>query len=827
MPRRGGVPFQSRSYLTFLDSPCRRITVEGMPASHTSTTPERIAILPLRNSVLFPMSVVPINVGRPRSVRLVQELDRDSALVGVVAQRDPNIVEPTFDELFTVGTLARVVKVIRLNASSYSVVLNGLGRFHIVEPLGLEPYMRAVVERVTEVDDPSEDLQKLGTKLRESMREVLALMPNLPKETASILDNVREPGALADLVASNFPDELAGVRVRQQVLEALSVRERVTLVSRMVERQLEALRVKDEISNIVAEEMTRSQRTYVLRQQMRTIREELGESPDDDEVEQLRERLALTELPEEPAKTARKQLTRLSGMQPQSAEYQVTRNYVEWLLDLPWSHATPDRLDVSEVRRCLDEDHYGLERVKKRIVEYSAVRQLRKDNRGPILLFLGPPGVGKTSLGRSIARAMGRRYGRISLGGVRDEAEIRGHRRTYVGALPGRIIQALKKVGTNNPVLVLDEVDKMGADVRGDPAAALLEVLDPAQNDSFVDHYLGVPFDLSKVTFLATANYRSGIPEALGDRMETIEVPGYTLTEKRSIAQSFLVPKQLREHGLEKNQVTFEPAGIEALIDAYTREAGVRGLERAVASVCRDMAVRLAEGKTVQDVHVDSELVRELMGPPRYRPELPDRQLAPGVAVGLGASGAGGELLIVEATRMPGKGGVRITGNLGPILTEAAHTAVSFVRSKSERLHLNPEWIKTIDLHMHVPRARAVQDNADIGLTMFCAVASLLLEVPCRPEIAVVGELTLRGSVLPVRGVKAMLLAAHRAGLSEVLLPERNRVDLEEVPSEVLDDLHIHLVSRVDQVLALVLAPPDRDGPTPTHANSSLGEARP
>jgi ATP-dependent Lon protease len=789
-----------------------------------SARPERIAILPLRNAVLFPMSVVPINVGRPRSVRLVEDLDRDSALVGVVAQRDSATVEPTFDELFNVGTLARVVKVIRVNASSYSVVLNGLGRFHVTEPLGLEPYMRAEVQRAFDVIPDDEELPTLGERLRSSMREVLGLMPDLPRETQSILDNVREPGALADLVASNFPEELAGVHVRQQVLEALDVRERVKIVLKMVERQLEALKVKDEISSLVAEEMTRSQRAYVLRQQMRTIREELGESPDDDEVEQLRERVALTEMPEEVEKTAKKQLSRLSGMQPQSAEFQVTRSYVEWLVDLPWKHSTPDRLDVSEVSRCLDEDHWGLERVKKRIVEYSAIRQLRKDNRGPILLFLGPPGVGKTSLGRSIARAMGRRYGRISLGGVRDEAEIRGHRRTYVGALPGRIIQALKKVGTNNPVLVLDEIDKMGADMRGDPAAALLEVLDPSQNDSFVDHYLGVPFDLSKVTFLATANYRGGIPEALRDRMEVIDVPGYTISEKRAIAQSFLVPKQLREHGLAESQLKFEPEGIDLLVDSYTREAGVRGLERAIASVCRDMAVRIAEGKTVEDVHVNPELVRDLMGPPRYRPEVPERRQTPGTAVGLGASGAGGEILIVEATRMPGKGNVRITGSLGPILTEAAHTAVSFVRSKSDRLALDPEWIKSIDLHMHIPRAKAVQDFAGIGVTMFCAVASLLLDVPCRSDIAVVGELTLRGSVLPVGGVKAMMLAAHRAGLREVLLPARNEPDLIEVPNEVRSELRVHLVSRVDEVLSLVLERPDHLEPTPSRAAPSPGE---
>ncbi len=775
-----------------------------------SLGPERIAILPLRNSVLFPMSVVPINVGRPRSVRLVEELlGRDSPLVGVITQRDSDTVEPTFDELYTVGTLARVVKVIRLNASSYSVVLNGLGRFHLLEPLGLEPYMRAEVQRVAEASSLTPELQELGKKLRETTREVLALMPDLPKETASILDNVREPGALADLIASNFPEEHASIHVRQQILEGFDIGERVRLVQGMVARQLEVLKVKDEISSLVADEMSRSQRDYVLRQQMRNIREELGEASEDDELEQLRERIDLANMPQEPQRMARKQLGRLSGMQPQSAEYQVTRTYVEWLVDLPWARTTPDRIDVKDVRRCLDEDHFGLDRVKRRIVEYTAIRQLRKDKKGPILLFVGPPGVGKTSLGRSIARAMGRRYGRISLGGVRDEAEVRGHRRTYVGALPGRIIQALKKVGTRNPVLVLDEVDKMGVDMRGDPAAALLEVLDPEQNDSFVDHYIDLPFDLSEVTFLATANYRGAIPEALRDRMEIIEVPGYTRMEKRSIAQQFLIPKQLREHGLREEQLRFDPGGIEAIIDLYTREAGVRNLEREIAAICRDITVRLVEGKEVTGVVVTQDLVRELLGPPRHRPEVAERELMPGVSVGIGLTESGADLLLVEVTRMPGSGEIRVTGNLRKVMKESAAAAVSFVRSKADQLKLDPEWLKSIDLHLHVPRAGATRDAASAGLTMFVAVASLLLDAPARADVAVVGELTLRGNILPVSGVKAKLLAAHRARIREVVLPQRNERDLEEVPEEVRRDLVVHFVSRVDQVLSLVLAPPE------------------
>lgn len=792
----------------------------------TGSRAQSVAILPLRNSVLFPMSVVPINVGRPRSVHLVEDLiGRDDALVGVLSQRDADTVEPTFEQLYSVGTLAKPVKVIRLGPANYSVVLNGLGRFRIKRPDRLEPYMHAEVERLDEVTSDEEELGRLGERLRERTRRALTLIPNLPRETASILDNVRDPAALADLIASNFPEEHAGIALRQEVLEALDRTERVAKVLAIVERQLEVLRVKDEITALVTEEMSRSQRDFVLRQQMRAIREELGEAGDDDEIDQLRERIARAELPPEAEQAARKQLSRMASMQPQSAEFQVARNYVEWLADLPWSRSTPDRFDVRVVRRCLDEDHYGLERVKRRIVEYAAIRQLRRDKRGPILLFAGPPGVGKTSLGKSIARAMGRRYGRIALGGVRDEAEVRGHRRTYVGALPGRIIQALKKVGTKNPVLVLDEVDKLGADVRGDPAAALLEVLDPAQNDAFVDHYLGLPFDLSQVTFLATANYRHQIPEALKDRMELIEVPGYTRTEKRSIAQQFLVPKQLKEHALTRDNLVFESEGIETIIDFYTREAGVRGLEREIAAVCRDATVRMADGKTVEHETVGRAYVEEVLGVHQHDPEVADRKYAPGAATGLAVTGAGGDLLVVEATRMPGKGNVHVTGALRNVMKESAATAVSFVRSRADRLQLDPEWLRSIDLHVHVPRGGGAQDAASVGLPMFVAVASLLLDAPARSDVAMTGEITLRGNILPVTGIKDKLLAAHRAGILAVVLPKRNERDLEEVPEEARDDLEIHLVSKLEEVLPLVLAAPDSGEERPIPPAS--GEARP
>jgi ATP-dependent Lon protease len=769
---------------------------------------ETLPILPLRNSVVFPASVVPINVGRPRSVRLVEDLlGHERAVVGIVSQREAVVDEPGFADLFDVGTVARVVKVIRLGPSNYSVVLHGLARLKIVGPASLEPYMRARVRRIPEDLERDAELDALGASLREGMREVTNLIPSLPRETAGILDNVRESGALADLIASNLTSEHASVEDKQKILETFSPQARVRQVLAIVNRQLELLRVKKEISTMVADE-GKSQREQILRQQMRSIKEELGEGGDEDELDELRERIHKAQLSEEALKVAKKQLSRLAGMQPQSAEYNVTRTYLEWLADMPWAKATPDKLEVEETRRCLDEDHYGLEKVKKRIVEYVAVRKLRADKKGPILCFIGPPGVGKTSLGRSIARSMGRRYHRIALGGVRDEAEVRGHRRTYVGALPGRIVQGMKKVGVKNPVLVLDEVDKMGVDLLGDPAAALLEVLDPEQNYGFVDHYLDVPFDLSQVTFLATANNPDTIPGPLYDRMEVIEVPGYTRSEKKSIAREFLCPKQLSAHGLTDEKLLFVEEGVEKIIDSYTREAGVRGLEREIGSVCRHVAMRLAEGHADGLLTADAEAVEKILGPPRHTPDLAERTSAPGVATGLAWTPTGGDILFIEATQMPGKGEVTITGNLKSVMTESAATALSFVRSRASTLGLDPEFLKATDLHLHVPKGGTPKDGPSAGVPMFSAVASLLLKCPVRKDVAMTGEITLRGNILPVGGIKEKLLAAHRAGIREVLMPAKNERDLDDVPKDIKAELKIHLIKRIDEVLPIVLEPP-------------------
>jgi ATP-dependent Lon protease len=769
---------------------------------------ELLPILPLRNSVVFPASVVPINVGRPRSVRLVEDLvGLERAVVGIVSQRDAEVDEPRYEDLYDVGTVARVVKVLRLGPNNYSVVLHGLARFQITQRATLEPYMRARARRIPEDLERDVELDALGASLREGTRQVLSLMPNLPRETAGILDNVRESGALADLIASNLSPDQASVSDKQQILETFEPKARVRAVLTIVNRQLEMLRVKKEVTSMIADE-GKAQREQILRQQMRTIKEELGEGGEEDEVDELRERLRAAGLPDEVQKVARKQLGRLAGMQPQSAEYNVTRTYLEWLADVPWNKTTPDRLDIEETRRCLNEDHYGLEKIKKRIIEYMAVRKLAGSKKAPILCFIGPPGVGKTSLGRSIARSMGRRYHRIALGGVRDEAEVRGHRRTYVGALPGRIVQGMKKAAVKNPVIVLDEVDKMGVDMLGDPAAALLEVLDPEQNSTFQDHYLDVPYDLSQVTFLCTANNPDTIPAALWDRMEVIECAGYTRSEKLNIAKEFLCPKQLSAHGLTDERLDFTREGLEKIIDSYTREAGVRNLEREIGAVCRSLVMRIAEGETNMVLVAEPDAVEKILGPPRYMPDLAERTSSPGVATGLAWTPSGGDILFIEATSMLGKGEVLVTGNLKSVMSESAATAVSYVRSRAKDLGLAPEFLKGMDLHVHVPKGGTPKDGPSAGVTMFTAVASLLLACPVKKDVAMTGEITLRGNVLPVGGIKEKLLAAHRAGIREVLIPARNEPDLEEIPREVRDELKIHLIKRVDEVLPLVLEPP-------------------
>src|SRR5450432_4944773 len=753
--------------------------------------PEIISILPLRNSVLFPGSIIPIDVGRRKSVRLVEDaIAKERPVIGILTQKDARTEDPGSGDLYMVGCAARILKVIKLAKDNFSVILQGVSRFEVTGFEGTEPFLTANVRPVPDAMASDVELDALVMNLKDIAKRVVKLMPELPKEAGALVDSVTEAGHLADLITSHLELE---VSEKEDVLETFDLKTRVRKVLQFLSRQLEVLKVRERINTQVQEEMGRNQREYVLRQQLKAIKEELGELDDGGgDLDEFGEKITKCKMSEEAEKVAKKQLERLKGMQPSSAEYTVTRTYLEWLVELPWSISTEDHIDLPEVRRCLDEDHYDLDKVKKRIVEYMAVRKLKNDKKGPILCLAGPPGVGKTSLGRSVARAIGRKFGRISLGGVRDEAEIRGHRRTYVGSLPGRIIQGIKKAGTNNPVFVLDEIDKLGHDFRGDPASALLEVLDPEQNSSFSDHYLEVTFDLSKVMFIATANQLDPIPWALRDRLEIIELPGYTRQEKKMIARKFLVPKQLDDHGLVGGMCEITDEAIFEVVDSYTREAGVRNLEREIGSVCRAVAVKVAEGQAKEHEIVTPEVVEEVLGPKKYVSEVAERVGEPGVATGLAWTAVGGDILFIEATKMPGKGKLTLTGQLGDVMKESVTAALSFVRGRAAALGLDPgNFLENIDLHVHVPAGAVPQDGPSAGVTMYTALVSLLTGVPVRPDVAMTGEITLRGNVLQNGGLKEKLLAAHRAGIKRVIIPERNVKDLIDVPDEVKKEIEI------------------------------------
>ena len=770
--------------------------------------PDSLPILPLRNSVLFPNSIIPIDVGRRKSVRLVEDaIAKERPVIGILTQRDARTEDPASGDLYLVGCAARILKVIKLAKDNFSVILQGVSRLEVTAFEGNEPFLSARIRSVPDPTSSDVELDALVMNLKDIAKRVVKLMPELPKEAGALVDSVTEAGHLADLITSNLELE---VGEKQDVLETFDLKTRTRKVLQFLSRQLEVLKVRERINTQVQEEMGRNQREYVLRQQLKAIKEELGELDDaGGDLDEFAEKITKARLPEEAEKVARKQLERLKGMQPSSAEYTVTRTYLEWLVELPWAVSTEDHIELAEVRRCLDEDHYDLDKVKKRIVEYMAVRKLKNDKKGPILCLVGPPGVGKTSLGRSVARAIGRKFGRISLGGVRDEAEIRGHRRTYVGSLPGRVIQGIKKAGTNNPVFVLDEIDKLGHDFRGDPASALLEVLDPEQNSSFSDHYLEVTFDLSKVMFIATANQLDPIPWALRDRLEIIELPGYTRQEKKHIARAFLVPKQLEEHGLGSDRAEITDDAVFEVIDSYTREAGVRNLERELGALCRTVAVRVAEGQAKDHEVVNAEEVRVILGAPKYVSEVADRTSEPGVATGLAWTAVGGDILFIEATKMPGKGKLTLTGQLGDVMKESVTAALSFVRSRAAQLGLDPgNFLENVDLHVHVPAGAVPKDGPSAGITMYTALVSLLTGVPVRPDVAMTGEITLRGNVLQIGGVKEKLLAAHRAGIKRVIIPDRNVKDLIDVPDEVKSEMEILSVKRMDEVLAIALKDP-------------------
>jgi ATP-dependent Lon protease len=785
---------------------------------------EVLPVLPIRNAVLFPGNVAPFDVGREKSVALVEDVHNVSnPVIAIFAQRDPSTDDPGINDLYPVGCAARVLKALKHSSGNYSLILQGLTRIRLESLSQTSPYLKAHISRVEATESEDVEAEALAMSLRDVAKQVIQLMPELPREAGALIDSMQAPGALADLVAANLD---APVEEKAQLIESVEVKERIRRVLRLLTRQLEILKMRDRINSQIKEEMGKNQREYVLRQQLKAIKEELGEDDGDQgDLDGLEERIARANLPTDADGVAKKQIKRLRSMQVGSAEYTVVRTYLDWILDLPWSQSTEDNLDIAEVRRVLDEDHYGLDKVKKRIVEYLAVRKLKKDKKGPILCLIGPPGVGKTSLGKSIARALGRKFVRISLGGVHDEAAIRGHRRTYVGALPGQIIQGMKKAGTINPVFMMDEVDKIGHDFRGDPSAALLEVLDPEQNYTFADHYLEIPYDLSNVMFIATANIADPVPPPLRDRMEILEIPGYTRREKLAIARRHLIPKQLDEHGLKTGQLDVTDEAVEEIIEHHTREAGVRSLERTIASVIRGVAVKVAEGDDEKRTIKSEDDLRPFLGSIKYTSEVAERTAETGVATGLAWTSVGGEILFIEATRMFGSGKLQLTGQLGDVMKESAHAALSYVRANAQRFGIQKDFLEKSDVHIHIPAGAMPKDGPSAGITMFTALVSLLTGIRVRHDVAMTGEISLRGRVLPIGGLKEKTLAAHRAGIKRVIVPERNKADLEEVPKEVRDELEFAYVTRLEEVLEAALEDMPKALPESSEEPASSKEA--
>ncbi len=764
--------------------------------------PRELPLLPLRDTIVYPDQVIPLVIGREKSLRLTDDCMEGDRTIGVVAQKDPAVNDPTPDDLYSHGTAVSVWKVFKMPDGSVRAIVHGLSRIKIIRFTQTEPYFKAIVEPLEEKKISGVDIDALVTNLQSLFQKVVELAPYLTAEVGFLIANTSEAGRLADLIAANLN---IAQNEKQEVLETLAIKQRLEKVTYLVNRELQILELGRKIQSQVQGEIGKMQREYYLREQLKAIQRELGEGDEKTvEIEELRKKIQEAKMPPEVEKVARKELDRLSRMQPGAAEHTVSRTYLDWLVELPWSISTEDNLDIAMAVEVLDNDHYDLERVKKRILEYLAVRKLKSDMRGPILCFVGPPGVGKTSLGMSIAKALGRKFVRISLGGIRDEAEIRGHRRTYVGALPGRIIQGIRRAGSNNPVFMLDEIDKIGIDFRGDPSSALLEVLDPEQNHSFSDHYLEVPWNLSSVMFICTANILDTIPPALRDRLEVIEIPGYTEEEKLWIAKKFLVPKQLREHGLSGEQLVFEDEAIRSVIRQYTREAGVRNLEREIATICRAVAKRVVEG-SAEKITIVPDNLSEFLGPAKFFSEVAERTYETGVATGVAWTPAGGDIIFVEATKMRGSGKLHLTGQLGEIMKESAQAALSYVKSKAKDFGINESIFDKIDIHIHVPAGAVPKDGPSAGITMCVALVSLLSGRRVRSDVAMTGEITLRGMVLPVGGIKEKVLAARRAGIKEIILPRRNEKDLVEIPEEHRRELVFHLKDKIDEVIEVSL----------------------
>jgi ATP-dependent Lon protease len=764
---------------------------------------EELPILPLRNTVIYPGVVIPLTIGRESSLRLIEDALASDRIIGIVGQRDPEVDDPDSTELYSMGTAASILRVMKVSEDSPNLLahVQGLQRLRVVRYTQRRPYLRARIQLIEERPENEPEIKALFTSLQEHALRIIELSPHIPQEVAAVVQNMESPSYLADLVAAYLNIPMAE---KEEILETVEIEARLQKVLAFIRKELQMLELNFRIQNQVKGELDKSQREYYLRKQLKAIKKELGEEDDEmEEVDEFRRLIKDARMPADVEKEALKELNRLSRIPPQSAEYTVSRTYIEWMTELPWDITTEDRLDIPHARQILNEDHYSLDKVKRRILEYLAVRKLKNDMRGPILCFVGPPGVGKTSLGKSIARAMGRQFVRVALGGVKDEAEIRGHRRTYVGALPGRIIQGVKKAKSNNPVFVLDEIDKLSHDFRGDPASALLEVLDPEQNNSFSDHYLEVPFDLSKVLFIATANQLDPIPAPLRDRMEIIEIPGYTEDEKTHIAQNFLVPKLHREHGLEADHITLQPKALRNVCRAYTREAGVRNLERQLATIFRAIAMQVVEGNTEKrQIQIDD--IAEHLGPPKYYAEIAERMSESGISTGLAWTAAGGELLFIEATRMIGKGQLLLTGQLGDVMKESAQAALSYIRTHAPQLGIDARFLEGYDLHIHVPAGSVPKDGPSAGITLFAAILSLLLDRKIRNDLAMTGEITLRGAILPVGGIKEKILAAHRAEVKEILLPEKNKKDLLEVPEEIKQQIRFHFLNHLDEILQIL-----------------------
>ena len=770
--------------------------------------PEELPILPAKDNVLFPFIMAPVATDRPDIVQVIDAAMEENKLIGIFAQRG-DADKPAGDELYSVGTAALIARMFKMPDGSIHVFLQGLSRIRLQEVVQTEPYVRAKVAVIDVTTEKTTELEALTRNLRSQFKRVVELAPNLAEELGIAAVNIADAGNLADFVAAhvNLKRDEA-----QDILETLDVTERIKKLTGYINRELEILELGSKIQSQIKGEMDKAQREFYLREQLKAIQKELGETDERTvEINELREKIEQAQLPPEAQKEAERELDRLAKMPPAAAEYTVSRTYLDWLVSLPWARSTEDNLDVNQASAILDEDHYDLDKVKDRILDYLAVRNLKKDMKGPILCFLGPPGTGKTSVGRSIARALGRKFFRMSLGGIRDEAEIRGHRRTYVGALPGRIIQGIRRAESNNPVFMLDEIDKVGMDFRGDPSAALLEVLDPEQNFAFVDHYLDVPFDLSRVLFITTANVIDPVPPALKDRMEVIELPGYTEQEKLHIARRFLVPRQLQENGLAEERLQIADDTLLAVIRDYTREAGVRNLEREIGTICRKVARQVAANAD-RATTIRPDMLHDYLGPPRFRYELAGEADEIGVATGLAWTPAGGDIIFVEATPVDGKGNLILTGKLGEVMQESARAALTYTRSRAASLGIEDNFQEKKDVHIHVPAGAIPKDGPSAGITMTVALISALARRPVSKEVGMTGEITLRGKVLPVGGIRDKVLAAHRAGIKKVILPRENGRDLEEVPQEVKQGLDFVLVDSIDDALEVVLGPREKKG---------------